>query len=402
VLHVGTLTPRTFARGDAALLQVAGDRVAMAIENAQLHEQRRVVENLQRVMLPTRLPRIAGVELAARYRPATVGSRVGGDWYDVFALGGGRVVLTIGDVVGQGIAAAALMAQLRMAVRAFALDGLPPATVLDRLNRLLDDIDGPRMTTMSYVVLDPEAESIRVVSAGHLPPVVVKPGEAPALLEVEGDLPLGVSRSAIYHEHEFAMPSGARLVLVTDGAVEVPGEPLERGLGRLRTLVAEHTDVAELCDAITEAAGAARKRDDDLAVLAASPVPLPDELRTNWPASAEILAPLRHLLRRWLRKHGAGTEEIYDITVAVQEACANAIEHAYAPGGAAFELLATFADGTVTVTVTDRGGWRPPRGSNRGRGLPMMEMLVDDVELERTEAGTRVVLHRQLGRQVAA
>jgi anti-sigma regulatory factor (Ser/Thr protein kinase) len=376
--------------------------VAMAIETAELHEQRRVVESLQRVLLPTRLPRIAGVDLAARYRPATVGTRVGGDWYDAFPLGGGRVVLTIGDVVGQGVAAAALMAQLRMAIRAFALDGLAPATVVDRLNRLLDDIDGPRMTTMSYLVIDPEDESVRVVSAGHLPPVLVTPGAEPRLLPVEGDVPLGVSRSALYHEHEFAMPSGSRLVLVTDGAVEVPGEPLEVGLERLRLLVGEVSDVGELGEAVAASAGRARARDDDLAVLVASPIPLPEALRTNWPANAEVLAPLRHLLRRWLRKYGAGGEETYDITVAAQEACANAIEHAYAPGGAAFELAAEYVDGVVTITVSDRGGWRPPRGTNRGRGLPMMEMLVDEVDLRRTETGTQVTLRRRLRGEVAA
>jgi serine phosphatase RsbU (regulator of sigma subunit)/anti-sigma regulatory factor (Ser/Thr protein kinase) len=402
VLHVGTLTRRTFTDHDAELLQVAGDRVAMAIANAQLEEQRRIVESLQRVLLPSRLPEIPAVELAARYRPAAVGTRVGGDWYDVFPLAGGKVVLTIGDVVGQGVAAAALMAQLRMALRAFALDGLPPATVLDRLNRLLDDIEGPRMTTMTYVVLDPEEETLRVVSAGHVPPILVTPGGGTVVLEVEGDVPLGISRSAVYHEHRFDMPSGSRVVLVTDGAVEVPGEPLEIGLERLREIVSRAIGVEELCDAITTAAGEARTRDDDLAVLAARTVPLADHLRTSWPADAEVLAPLRHLLRRWLRKWGATKDEMYDVTVSVQEACANAVEHAYAPGPAAFDLEATFADGTVTVTISDHGGWRPPRGSNRGRGFPMMEALMDGVDVHRSEAGTRVTLHRRLAGEAAA
>jgi anti-sigma regulatory factor (Ser/Thr protein kinase)/putative methionine-R-sulfoxide reductase with GAF domain len=402
VLHVGTLTPRLFDDADATLLQVAGDRIAMAIENARLYEQRRIVESLQRVLLPSRLPDIPALELAARYRPAAVGTRVGGDWYDVFPLGGGKVVLTIGDVVGQGVAAAALMAQLRMALRAFALDGLPPGTVLDRLNRLLEDIEGPRMTTMTYLVLDPEEETLRVVSAGHVPPVLITPDGGARILPVEGDVPLGVSRSAVYHEHRFDVPSGSRLVLVTDGAVEVPGEPLDVGLERLCRLVASITDVEELCDAITAAAGENRTRDDDLAVLVARLSALPDRLSTSWPADAEVLAPLRHMLRRWLRKWGANTDELYDITVAVQEACANAVEHAYAPGPAAFYLDAAFDAGTVTLTITDHGGWRPPRGTNRGRGLPMMEALMDAVDVRHTDEGTRVTLSRALGEAVAA
>jgi anti-sigma regulatory factor (Ser/Thr protein kinase) len=300
------------------------------------------------------------------------------------------------------VAAAALMAQIRMALRAFSLDGLAPSTVLDRLNRLLDDIEGPRMTTMSYLVVDPETETMRLVSAGHLPPILLTPNGEPELLDVVGDVPLGDSRAAMYHEHEFAMPTGSRLVLVTDGAVEVPGESLDVGLDRMCRLVAAHEDVGALCDAITASAGDVRARDDDLAVLALRPVPLPDELRTSWPADAEALAPLRHLLRRWLRKHGADDDETYDITVAVQEACANAIEHAYAPGPAAFELLASCAEHTVSLTVTDRGGWRPPRGTNRGRGLPMMEMLVDEVDVRRSDTGTSVVLRKKLTAEVSA
>src|SRR4051794_2459725 len=136
VLHVGTLTPRLFVAEDTELLQLAADRAATAIERARLFHQRGVVEMLQRSLVPERLPSVAGMAFAARYRPAVRRGGIGGDWYDAFPLGGGRVALVVGDVMGHGIGAAAMMAQVRTGLRAYALDGHPPAGVVDRLNRL--------------------------------------------------------------------------------------------------------------------------------------------------------------------------------------------------------------------------------------------------------------------------
>jgi anti-sigma regulatory factor (Ser/Thr protein kinase) len=141
---------------------------------------------------------------------------------------------------------------------------------------------------------------------------------------------------------------------------------------------------------------------DDVALLAAHVVRLDDHLLTRWPAQPDALASVRHLLRRWLRHHGATDDETYDITVAVQEACANAVEHAYAPGPEAFEVEAVQAEGAVEVTVRDRGQWRRARGTHRGRGMPMMEALMDSVHVQHTAEGTAVVLRRAIGGRVAA
>lgn len=131
-------------------------------------------------------------------------------------------------------------------------------------------------------------------------------------------------------------------------------------------------------------------------MLVAELRPLPEKLATRWPADAQALGGLRHLLRRWLAGHGASADETYDITVAVQEAAANAVEHAYAPGAAAFSVDAEHRDGEVTVTVTDRGNWRAARGQNRGRGLPLMEGLMETVDVRSGDGGTSVVLRRTL------
>jgi GAF domain-containing protein/anti-sigma regulatory factor (Ser/Thr protein kinase) len=395
VLHVGTLTPREFTAADTELLRSAADRAAMAIDRARLYEERRLVEALQRTLLPESLPQLPGLELAARYQPALVGTGIGGDWYDVFPLVAGEVALVIGDVMGHGVAAAALMAQMRTALRAYALEGHEPAAVAERLNSLLIPLRPTSMTTLAYVVLDTERELARMISAGHLPPLLMKPGEAPRYLPVEGDPPLGVAPGYRFTEHTFPLPADSLLVMVTDGAIEVRGEPLDAGLERLRALAAELPSPPALCDAVA----ARPSHEDDLAIVALRVAALPEHFRSAWPADAGALRVLRQSLRRWLSTWGADDDEIYDITVAVQEASANAVEHAYAPGAAAFEVDARHNDGVITVVVHDRGQWRDARGgAQRGRGLPIMESLMETVDIDRSEHGTTVRLSRTLKR----
>jgi serine phosphatase RsbU (regulator of sigma subunit)/anti-sigma regulatory factor (Ser/Thr protein kinase) len=402
VLHVGSLTPREFTPSDRDLLQLAADRAALAIEHARLYEQQRVTESVQRSLLPQQLDPIPGLEVSARYLPAATVTGLGGDWYDVFSVGGGRIGTAIGDVVGRGLPAAALMAQLRTALRAYAFDGHPPDQVLERVNRMLAHVAPTTMTTAAYIVIDPEEQCLRMVSAGHPPPLVIHPDGRAAYVPATAGVALGVSRGTRYQEERFDFPAGSTLLLYTDGVVEVRGESLDIGLERLRTLAEDNGEVEELCDTVLERLVAGGRPGDDVALLAAQVVALGDELMTRWPASADVLAGIRHLLRRWLRHHGATDDEIYDITVAAQEACANAVEHAYAPGPEAFEVEAGLREGGVEVIVRDRGQWRRARGTHRGRGMPMMEALMDSVHVQHTPAGTAVVLRRALGGKVAA
>ena len=396
VLHVGSLVRRHFDEREADLLQLAADRAAIAIEHARLHAQRHTVEAMQRAMLPNALPVIPGIQFTATYRPAAIDARVGGDWYDVFEIGRGRIALVIGDVVGRGVEAGALMAQVRTALRAYAFEGHPPAEVVELLNRLFAAVRPTKLTTLVYMVLDPEHGELRLVSAGHLPPIVVGPDGSGRLLEVEGDPPVGAFRAAIYHEHKMQLEPGSRVVLVTDGAAEVRGEPLDAGLERLRAMSEQEPDAHTLCSSIAAGAVTGGPSDDDVAVLVAEVLPLPERLVTRWPADADALGGLRHLLRRWLAVHGASENEIYDITVAVQEAAANAVEHAYAPGTAAFSVDAHNEEGAIVVTVTDRGRWREARGQNRGRGFPLMRGLMESVDVQPADHGTSVILRRTL------
>jgi GAF domain-containing protein/anti-sigma regulatory factor (Ser/Thr protein kinase) len=400
VLHVGTLEPREFTYEDQELLQLAADRAAPAIENARLFEQRRVAEALQRTLLPTELPTIAGLEVASRYVPAG-SSGLGGDWYDVFELPESRIAIAVGDVVGHGVAAATVMAQLRTALRAYAAEGHDSASVVGAVDHLMWQLGPTAMTTLAYVVLDPLEETLELVNAGHLPPLMLDPSGEPRFLTVEGGLPLGVSQTEVYAGQVFPFPAGAAVLLFTDGLVERRGEPIDAGLARLRALSEGGDDVERLC---TEALQqlVPRTPHDDVALVAARMPPLGDDLRTSWPATSEALVSVRRLLRRWLAHHGAREEETNDIVVASQEACANAVEHAYGPGHAHFEVDAEHREGRIRLIVRDRGRWRPPRGSHRGRGLPLMRALMESVEVERGHAGTVVVLERTLRARSAA
>ena len=183
---------------------------------------------------------------------------------------------------------------------------------------------------------------------------------------------------------------------MTDGAAEVRGEPIDAGLERLRILSEQEPDARRLCDTIAAGAASGGPSDDDVAVLVTEVKPLADRLTTRWPADADALGGLRHLMRRWLAGYGASPAEIYDITVAVQEAAANAIEHAYAPGPRRFTIDAEYRDGTVRVVINDRGNWREARGRNRGRGLPLMGALMEGVDVRRAAEGTSIELRRTL------
>jgi serine phosphatase RsbU (regulator of sigma subunit)/anti-sigma regulatory factor (Ser/Thr protein kinase) len=396
VLHVGTLTRREFTPDDADLLQLAADRAALAIERTELDAQRRLAEVLQRRLLPEDLPVIPGLQLATAYLPAT-GESLGGDWYDAFELGGGRIVLAVGDVVGHGPAAAAVMAQLRAALRAYAVEDHPPATVVERVNTLMWQLGPTAMTTLVYVVLDPAEETLELVNAGHPPPLIIAPNGEASYLPLQGTMALGASTMAKYHSETFPLVSGSTVVLYTDGLVERRGASIDDGLEQLRVLVEHADDVDRLVSAIL--AGLVRDdQPDDIAVIAMRLPALPDELVTRWPADHDALASVRRLLRRWLRTRGATEVETYDITVACQEACANAVEHAYGPGRQLFEVEASCQDGRIRLTVRDEGRWRAPRGTHRGRGLPLMRALMETVDVQHTDDGTVVVLERTLGR----
>ena len=399
VLHVGTLTPRRFTAADRELLQRAADRAALAIDRALLFEQRQLAETLQRRLLPQDLGRVGGLELAGRYLPAS-GETLGGDWYDAFRLSDDRVALAVGDVVGHGVHAAAIMAQLRTALRAYTADGHSPPEVVERVNRLMWELGPLAMTTLALVVLDPAGSSLELVNAGHPMPLLVPAEGEPSLLPLQHNVALGVESLVRFSSTVHPFPRQTALLLYTDGLVEVRGESIDAGIERLRRVAHGITDVDVLCARIVDELLPEERR-DDVAIIAARIAEPPDRLTGSWRARRDSLALVRRDLRGWLLAQGADRDELYDITVATQEACANAVEHAYRPGAEKFELEASRTDRVIRVVVRDHGRWRPPRGVNRGRGMLLMNELMDFVEVRHTDDGTEVVLERELGRESA-
>jgi anti-sigma regulatory factor (Ser/Thr protein kinase)/putative methionine-R-sulfoxide reductase with GAF domain len=399
VLHVGTITPREFTNEDAALLQLAAAQAAPAIDRARLFDaldrEHRSAVALQRSLLPDRLPELIGIETAARYLPAL--DEVGGDWYDVIDLPGGNVGLAIGDVAGHGLRAAALMGQLRTGLRAYALEGHAPGETLKRLDRLLQTISGRGMATAAYGVVDPTTGALRYASAGHPPPILVRRGYDAELLTPISAPPLGSLPFAAYHEVEATLLPGDTLLLYTDGLIERRREPLTTGLERLRALAAAPGTAEQLCQRVTEQLVPPAGGDDDIAVVALRVAPVEATLRVRFAADPQVLSQMRRLVTRWMQAHGAQPSEVAAMTLACSEACANAIEHAYAPGVAYFELEARHEDGVVNLMVRDTGRWRAMRGSNRGRGLKMIAAAVDELDVRTTDAGTEVVMRRRLG-----
>ena len=398
VLHVGSLKPRTFGPRDLALLQVAAARAAPGIERARLYaaleHEHSVAMMLQRSLLPQQMVDLAGVSVAASYMPAT--HEVGGDWYDFFALPGGRFGMAIGDVVGHGLKAAALMGQLRTALHSYALEDHSPAKTLQLVDRYIRSMSEDAMATAAYVVLDPETGLLRLASAGHLPALVLG-ADGGRLLELPPSPPLGAFPYSSWTDHESWLSGEEILVLYTDGLVERPGTPLMASIERLIKVTANASTAEEACRlAVEQMIPFARLR-DDVAIVSMQYGIVPEELHLRLPAEPAVLADVRRVVRRWLRSQALPEQDSREVVLAISEVCANAVEHAYSPAPAEFELTAQRIEDQLEFVIRDQGAWREPRGENRGRGLKVVRAAMDDVEVRPSDSGTEVVLRKRTG-----
>jgi PAS domain S-box-containing protein len=398
VLVASAAPPRHFGGEDLTLLQLAAERVGLAIAHARVYErEHRIAETLQRSLLPDRLPQLPGLEVAARYLPAASEAEVGGDWYDVIPIAGGAVGLVMGDVAGKGLAGASMVGRLRSALRAYALESHDSGRVVERLNRLLwTEAEDNQMATMLYVIVDPAASEVRWVNAGHPAPLMITGGE-PGFLEGAGSVPLGVLPFPTYREVSARMDPGSTLLLYTDGLVERPGENIDDGMAELAARVREAPEDPDgLCDHLLATLVPAGGATDDVALLTLRNLPVPDHFRADFPAEPESLAPMRSMLRRWLSHAGAGELEIAEITTATGEAATNAIEHAGMSADTRFEVSGSRDGRDVEIAVRDQGSWREERPGDHGRGLDLMRTLMDTVAVEPGSAGTTVSLRRRL------
>nr|WP_174315656.1 SpoIIE family protein phosphatase [Streptomyces sp. CB01881] len=235
-------------------------------ESERRHREAAVT--LQRSLLPQKLDQPADLRVAATYQPGGAEAAVGGDWYDVIAIDGGRTALVIGDVMGRGLRAAAVMGQLRTAVRAYARLDLPPHEVMRLLDGLAMEIDANQIATCTYAVWDPQRHTLTYASAGHLPVLLRCPDGTVLRSEEQNGPPLGTG-GGVHVSHTLRLLPGTTGVLYTDGLVERRDEDIDQGLDLLaRTLTGAEGAPEVICARLLRAMGVTAEHDDDVAVLA--------------------------------------------------------------------------------------------------------------------------------------
>jgi len=385
------------------LFAVLTSHLAQVLAKARDYAQaREVALTLQQAILgPTQLPH----GFAVRYAPAVAPLGVGGDWYDVVPLPGQRIGVVVGDCVGRGLPAAAVMGQLRSASQAVLLRASGPAEALTDLDTFASRIPAALCTSVFCAIIDPVAATMTYSSAGHPPPVLASPDGGWTMLDQAQSLPLAVLPVGSRRKQASAtLPAGATLMLYTDGLVERRHQPLDDGISAVVDLLAKHCakHPDALADQITTGMMPPAGFEDDVAVLIYRHPPDPLSVRVLV-EDQSCLANARAELRRWLPAAGIGDADGADILVAVGEAIANAFEHASAGRGDGQEsvqitLTAQAGRATVEVTVSDTGTWRPPQEElgYRGHGIAVMRALMDAVTISTTGDGTTVTMTKEL------
>jgi anti-sigma regulatory factor (Ser/Thr protein kinase) len=389
--------------GDGAVLVFATDVTdhAEAAERLRASErrQRETAVTLQRSLLPQELEQPDDLRIAATYQPGGTEAAVGGDWYDVITLGGGRTALVIGDVMGRGVRAAAVMGQLRTAVRAYARLDLPPHEVLQLLDGLATEIDANQIATCVYAVHDPNEGRLVYASAGHLPILVRDESGSVSRADEPTGPPLGTG-GWIHASGSIALGPGATAVLYTDGLVERRDEDLDEGIAALEAALAGATGTPQVvCDRLVRSAGVTADHDDDVAVLVLQHPSRtgPDgDLFRN--AALELLGGVEAAPRARAFASGVLTSwrfpaELHDLGVlATSELVANSLQHGIPP----MRLRLRRTDRRLIIEVTDGDDHLPRRrraepGDESGRGIAIVATIASSWGCRRTPGGGKAV-----------
>lgn len=378
-----------FTQEERNLLVALGSSIAQSLQRAMLLEQEHdLAEGLQQAMLPRRIPAVPGGEIAVRYRSARMGQDIGGDWYDVIPLPGGRVGAVIGDVQGHDTHAAAVMGQLRIVLRAYAAEGHSPGTVMARASVFLHELDTERFATCTYVEADLSTGVLQVVRAGHIDPLLrTRDGDCHRL-PVDGGMPLGLSAEFGRLEYPVTtveLDPGETLLLCTDGLVEHPGADLDDGIhiltSHIRSGPADLQLLADrLCEIVTDRGG-----NDDMALLLLRRRPPRPARRRRLqqhvaPGDPEALVAARHMIGAAVRAWGA-RERADEIELVADELIVNALMHTDGPAIVTLRILAGH-EHRLRVEVADRSSALPRRREGgdsgvSGRGLMLVDRLAD-------------------------
>jgi anti-sigma regulatory factor (Ser/Thr protein kinase) len=382
-----------FTDQDATTAEHLAGRAAVWMDIVRIyHHQHRIALIMQQAFLPRILADPVGLETAHRYLPGSDAAVVGGDWFDVIGLSGGRVALVVGDVMGHGSRAATAMAQLRTAVRTLAVVDLAPAEVLAYLDEMMPGIDENLFATCIYAVYDPITLTCEIARAGHVPPLLVLPdGRTEVLHRVDPGLPLGLGGEVgTYRSLEIEVPEGALFVLCTDGLLENKARDIDSGLDLLRANLADpQRPLQEICNQVLEELDLNRDR-DDIALLIARVHPLPAARSVAWrlPGEPQQVARARRLVRETLE--GWGLDRLVDTAeLLVSELVTNAIQHA---GGEVRLRLDRDRDRVLRCEVCDTTP-NPPQlrefsaTSEHGRGILLVDALAAAWNFRRTASG---------------
>ncbi|MEA2296242.1 MAG: hypothetical protein QOE86_3881 [Solirubrobacteraceae bacterium] len=369
---------------------------ATAHQTALYEREHALVEELQRALLPDRLPDLPDVEVAGCYLPASPDDAVGGDWFDVVRLPDERVMVVVGDVVGHGLRAASTMSHLRTATRAYASEGHDAAGVIDRVSSLVERTGVGLGSTMLLACLDTLTGEVRYASAGHLPGLVARRGGQARWLEHALAPPLGLASAHAARAVDDRLDDGEALVLFTDGLVERRDSELPDRLEELARAAAGDGSPEALLNRLVAAMDVAEKRGDDVALVAVERVPARATVELELGGRGDDLTAARGRLRGWLAEAGAGPDVSDEVVLAVGEALINAVEHGIGDGEGRIWLRGTAYADRLRIVVRDSGRWRrqgPARA--RGHGLRIMRALMDEVTLDMHADGTRIELQRR-------
>ncbi|QLH19740.1 ATP-binding SpoIIE family protein phosphatase [Streptomyces sp. Rer75] len=395
-----------FTGDDLLVASQLATHTALGMNKAVLYAREvSVADALQRTMLPASLPEPIGVRLATRYLPSSKTARIGGDWYDAIPLPGNRVALVIGDVMGHSVTSAAIMGQLRTTVQTLAGLDLSPDEVLHHLDEQAQRLGSQHMATCLYGIYDPIAHRLLMANAGHPPPVLLQPGGRGRVLRIPPGPPVGVGGVSFETVEMFA-PTGATLLLYTDGLVESRDTDVSTGVELLRDRLHTTAQVLDppplelLCDAAVGAVGP-RDRDDDIALLAARFDGIPSYNVAYWflDPKPQTAGRARRLTRRTL--HRWHLDSLLEPTeLMVSEVVTNAVRYASRP--VTLRLLRT---DVLRCEVGDDSPFVPRMlharpGDEGGRGLFLVNQLSRRWGATRLSTGKLVWFEQQLPRDL--
>jgi serine phosphatase RsbU (regulator of sigma subunit)/anti-sigma regulatory factor (Ser/Thr protein kinase) len=383
---------RRYTPDDQRLAEEIAIRAAVAIDNAQLyHRERRTALMLQRSLLPSALPTTPDLDAAAAYHPAGEEGDVGGDWYDVIPLASGRVAIVIGDVMGRGLRAAALMGQLRAVVRGYAVQDLPPADVIAYLDGVVRDLDDASIVTCVYAVYDPVDRAICIANAGHLPPLLVTGDGAAKALDDNTGVALGAG-IAPFEQIQIDLSEGDGLVFYTDGLVETRAGDIDAGIAALAYAVSPLPDSLDAALAQALTVMPPEGQDDDVALLvvrtrAADDVAVAER---SFSTDAAVNAVLREFATDTLERWGAPPKTVQVAELLVSELVTNVIRYATSSRREDPRLRVARRHDEVYIEVIDWNGTLPHRrqaalDDESGRGLALVDALT-------TSWGSRPIL----------